>query len=61
MDKGDVGQILKYCNDMKPRVEELESKFGDDPAVARFLAGIKKQLEEATEVSGCDVRFFNWT
>jgi hypothetical protein len=52
MDSGDTYQILKYVSEMKPRIEELESKYGDDASVASFVKSYKQKLEEAQESAG---------
>lgn len=52
IDKKDVNSILKYIKDMEPVMSELESKFGDDAAIAKFVAEMNTLLEQARAAAG---------
>lgn len=51
MEKGDVNQIQKYIKEMTPKVDELEQKFGDNPAVAKYCADIRDLFEKGHQAA----------
>ncbi len=52
IDKKDIGQIQKYVNEMPEFITKLESKFGDDPKVAKFVAEMKALVEAGQQAAG---------
>ncbi len=56
MDKNDIGQIQKYLNEMPEFVNKLESKFGDDAKVAKFLQEMKDLMEKGQVCAGAATR-----
>ncbi len=56
IDKQDIGQIQKYVNEMPEFIEKLESKFGDDPKVVKFVAEMKALVETGRQAAGAATR-----
>ncbi len=56
MDKNDIGQIQKYLNEMPEFVNKLESRFGDDAKVAKFLQEMKDLMEKGQVCAGAATR-----
>lgn len=52
MDKGNISQIQKSCEELPPLINDLESKYGDDKAVAKFVAEMKDLMEKARASAG---------
>ncbi len=56
IDKKDIGQIQKYVNEMPEFIQKLESKFGDDEKVAKFLVEMKALVETGQQAAGAATR-----
>lgn len=52
MDKGDVGQIQKKVAEMPECLTELETKYGDDTSIAKFVNDMKALIEEGRKSAG---------
>lgn len=52
MDKGDIHQIQKYVEEMPQFISELETKYGDDSSVSRFVNEMKALVEEGRKSAG---------
>ncbi len=56
IDKQDIHQIQKYVNEMPEFIEKLESKFGDDEKVVKFVAEMKVLVESGRQAAGAATR-----
>ncbi len=56
IEKGDSAQINKYTQEMMPKADALEAKYGARPEVAKYCAELRAMFEAGTQAAGAAVR-----
>ncbi len=56
IEKGDSAQINKYTQEMMPKTDAFEAKYGERPEVAKYCAELRAMFEAGTQAAGAAVR-----